>query len=292
MSLELKIYESEVTIPRAIENIAQLKEELAPKLEYYNNLVVTEDGIKAAKADKSNLNKLRKAIEERRIEAKKQVLSLYEPLETQCKELVALIDAPIKAIDQQVKVFEGKDKDEKYAALEAFFNSLPHEDFVTLNDVLNPKWANKTEKLDTLKADMMSNMQKISAEYEQLNKLYENFPHKLAILDHYKTDKDFSQTMVYAKKLEFTYEQEKRKKAEAAKQSESVQNAPEAASAESEVITPPVEQTAAPVEPEQPQAEKPKMIIGKFEVAGTAEQIRALAAFMKSNGIHFSIIKD
>jgi hypothetical protein len=34
------------------------------------------------------------------------------------------------------------------------------------------------------------------------------------------------------------------------------------------------------------------MIIGKFEVAGTAEQIRALAAFMKSNGIHFSIIKD
>ena len=288
MALELKIYESEVTIPRAIENIVQLKEELTPKLEYYNNLVVTEDGIKAAKTDKSNLNKLRKAIEERRIEAKKQVLSLYEPLEAQCKELVALIDAPIKAIDQQVKVFEGKDKDEKYAALEAFFNGLPHEDFVMINDVLNPKWANKTEKLDTLKADMMCSIQKITAEYEQLNKLYENFPHKLAILDHYKTDKDFSQTMVYAKKLEFTYEQEKRKEAEAAQQSESVQNAPEAATPENDVITPPVEQTAAPVEPEQ----APKIIIGKFEVAGTAGQIKALGVFMKSNGIKFTIIKD
>ncbi len=288
MALELKIYESEVTIPRAIENIVQLKEELTPKLEYYNNLVVTEDGIKAAKNDKSNLNKLRKAIEERRIEAKKQVLSLYEPLEAQCKELVALIDAPIKAIDQQVKVFEGKDKDEKYAALESFFNNMPHEDFITITDVLNPKWANKTEKLDTLKADMMCSIQKITAEYEQLNKLYENFPHKLAILDHYKTDKDFSQTMVYAKKLEFTYEQEKRKEAEAAQQFESAQNAPEAATPENDVITPPAEQTAAPVEPEQ----APKIIIGKFEVAGTAEQIKALGVFMKSNGIKFTIIKD
>ena len=278
MALELKIYESEVTIPRAIENIAQLKEELAPKLEYYNNLVVTEDGIKAAKNDKSNLNKLRKAIEERRIEAKKQVLSLYEPLEAQCKELVALIDAPIKAIDQQVKVFEGKDKDEKYEALEAFFNGLPHEDFITITDVLNPKWANKTEKLDTLKMDMMCKIQKISAEYEQLDKLYENFPHKLAILDHYKNEKDFSQTMVYAKKLEFTYEQEKRKEAEAAKQAEPAAPEPE--------------QTAVPVEPEQAQEEKPKIIIGRFEVAGTAEQIKALGNFMKSNGIKFSIIKD
>ncbi|MBP5582237.1 MAG: DUF1351 domain-containing protein [Ruminococcus sp.] len=288
MALELKIYESEVTIPRAIENIVQLKEELTPKLEYYNNLVVTEDGIKAAKNDKSNLNKLRKAIEERRIEAKKQVLSLYEPLEAQCKELVALIDAPIKAIDQQVKVFEGKDKDEKYAALESFFNNMPHEDFITITDVLNPKWANKTEKLDTLKADMMCSMQKISAEYEQLNKLYENFPHKLAILDHYKTDKDFSQTMVYAKKLEFTYEQEKRKEAEAAGQVENTQNAPEAATPVNDVITPDPEQTAVPVESEQ----APKIIIGKFEVAGTAEQIKALGVFMKSNGIKFSIIKD
>lgn len=288
MALELKIYESEVTIPRAIENIVQLKEELTPKLEYYNNLVVTEDGIKAAKNDKSNLNKLRKAIEERRIEAKKQVLSLYEPLEAQCKELVALIDAPIKAIDQQVKVFEGKDKDEKYAALESFFNNMPHEDFITITDVLNPKWANKTEKLDTLKADMMCSIQKITAEYEQLNKLYENFPHKLAILDHYKTDKDFSQTMVYAKKLEFTYEQEKRKEAEAAQQPESAQNAPEAATPKNDVITSPAEQTAAPVEPEQ----APKIIIGKFEVAGTAEQIKALGVFMKSNGIKFTIIKD
>lgn len=292
MALELRIYESEVTIPRAIENIAQLKEELAPKLEYYNSLVVTEDGIKEAKNDKAALNKLRKAIEERRIEAKKQVLGLYEPLETQCKELVALIDAPIKAIDQQVKVFEGKDKDEKYAALEAFFNGLPHEDFVTITDVLNPKWANKTERLDMLKADMMSNMQKITAEYEQLNKLYENFPHKLAILDHYKNDKDFSQTMVYAKKLEYTYEQEKRKEAERAKQAESVQEAPEAAAPANDVITPEPVQTAAPVESEQPQEENPKLIKGRFEVTGTAEQIKALGAFMKSNGIKFSIIKD
>lgn len=289
--MELQLKTAEINLPQEIANLEALKAELAPKLEYYNNLVVTEDSIKEAKNDKANLNKLKKAISDQRISIKKQYMEPYTILETQCKELDALIDAPIQAIDKQIKVFEGKEKDEKYAALEAFFNGLPHEDFVTINDVLNPKWANKTEKLDTLKADMMCSIQKITAEYEQLNKLYENFPHLLAILDKFKNEKDFSQTMVYAKKLEYEYNREQELKAQmlkAAQEAQAAQNEPEAAAPVNDVITPEPEQTAAPVESEQ----APKIIIGRFEVAGTAEQIKALGVFMKSNGIKFSIIKD
>jgi hypothetical protein len=102
--------------------------------------------------------------------------------------------------------------------------------------------------------------------------------------------------MVYAKKLEFEYDREKALKEqllkaaeeEQAKQAESVQNEPEAAAPVNDVITPEPEQTAAPVESEQ----APKIIIGRFEVAGTADQIKAVGNFMKSNGIKFSIIKD
>ena len=201
--MELVLKSAEINLPQSIANLEALKAELAPKLEQYNSLVVTEDSIKAAKADKANLNKLRTAIEDQRKAAKKQYLEPYTILEAQCKEVVALIDAPIGAIDKQLKAFDEKEKAEKYNELEAFFSTVQRETFIELQDVINPKWANKTEKVDSLKAEIEAACQKFHDEYEQLNKLYENFPHKLAIIDKFKSTKDFSQTMVYAKNLEF-----------------------------------------------------------------------------------------
>ena len=286
--MELQLKSAEINLPQEIANLEALKAELAPKLEYYNNLVVTEDSIKAAKSDKANLNKLRTAIEDQRKAAKKQYLEPYNILEAQCKEVVALIDAPITAIDKQLKVFDEIEKNEKFTELNAAFAEFNAPDWIDINDVLNPKWENKTQKVDALKTEMKANIDKLLTDYAQLEKLYENFPHLLAILDKFKNEKDFSQTMVYAKKLEYEYNREQELKAQLLKAAQEAQNEPEAAAPVNDVITPEPEQTAAPVESEQ----APKIIIGRFEVAGTAEQIKALGNFMKSNGIKFTIIKD
>lgn len=280
--MELQLRSAEINLPQEIANLEALKAELAPKLEYYNNLVVTEDSIKAAKNDKANLNKLRTAIEDQRKAAKKQYLAPYEILEAQCKEVTALIDAPIAAIDKQLKVFEEIEKNDKFTSLSAAFTEFNAPDWIDINDVLNPKWENKTQKLDALKAEMKANYDKILSDYAQLEKLYENFPHLIAILNRYKTEKDFSQTMVYAKKLEFDYNREQELKAKL------LEAAQEAAAEESGDVAPEPEQTAAPVEPEQ----APKIIVGRFEVAGTAEQIKALGQYMKANNIKFTIIKE
>ena len=298
--MELVLRSAEINLPQEIENLEALKNELAPKLEQYNSLVVTEDSIKAAKADKAALNKLRTAIEDQRKAAKKMYLEPYTILETQCKEVVALIDAPIQAIDKQLKVFDEKEKQEKFETLSNAFKELNPPDWIQVEDVLNPKWGNKTEKIDSLVSDMKTALEKINAEYAQLEKLYAEFPHKLAILDRYKNEKDFSQTMVYAKKLEYEYNKEQDLKAqmlkaaeeEKAKQAESVQNEPEQPTPESNESILPTTQTEVSVESEQPETVKPKIIIGKFEVAGTVEQIKALGAFMKENGIKFTVIKD
>lgn len=296
MSMELIFKSVEINLPQEIENLEALKKELAPKLEQYNNLVVTEDSIKAAKNDKANLNKLKKAISDQRISIKKQYMEPYTLLETQCKELDALIDAPIQAIDKQIKVFEEIEKNEKFTELNAAFAEFNAPDWIDINDVLNPKWANKTEKIDSLKADMKTSFDKILAEYAEIDKLYENFPHKLAILDKYKNEKDFSQTMVYAEKLEYEYNREQELKArmlkaaeeEKARLAQNAQNAQEEPLTVSNVVTPEPEHTAAPVESEQSQ----KIIKGRFEVEGTAEQIKALAAFLISNNIKYTIIKN
>ena len=114
--MELSLQTAKINLPQSIANLEELKAELQPKLEKYNNLVVTADSIKEAKADKAILNKLRSTIDDQRKAIKKQYLEPYNVLETQCKEVIALIDAPIQAIDKQIKVFD--EIEEKFGNLE------------------------------------------------------------------------------------------------------------------------------------------------------------------------------
>jgi hypothetical protein len=294
MSLELKIYESEVTIPRAIENIVQLKEELTPKLEYYNNLVVTEDGIKAAKTDKSNLNKLRKAIEERRIEAKKQVLSLYEPLETQCKELSALIEQPITAIDCKIKEFESAESEKKWLELNLFFGSIKPPEWLTLDDVVNPKWKNKTMTLDKLKQEISTAVCTMQDEYTELQTLYGESPMWTAINQRFMECKNKSQTLIYAAQLERQHSDEQ-KRAEAiqkAREEQECANALQNAHTEGVLnggmLTPENEQNAG----NSASVASEPILRGKFEVECEKDKLIALVQYMKANGIKYSVVKE
>ena len=71
----------------SFENFEEIKSYLAEQLASYRNLVYTEDNLKLAKADKAKLNKLKKALDERRKEIKKIYMEPYLILEGQIKEL-------------------------------------------------------------------------------------------------------------------------------------------------------------------------------------------------------------
>ena len=60
-------------------------------LEKYENLTYTEDAIKTAKEDRSNLNKFKEAIDKRRKEIKKLCLKPYEEFEKRIKEYPSLL---------------------------------------------------------------------------------------------------------------------------------------------------------------------------------------------------------
>ena len=274
MSLELNIVSGTVSIPQEIENLEQLKSELAPKLEYYNNLVVTENSIKGAKSDKAKLNKLRTAVEERRKEIKKQVMGLYEPLENQCKELTALIDAPISAIDKQLKNFEEIKKQEKLNEITMFFEQINRLEFVKLEDVLNPKWGNATVKIDKLKTEISENVQRLYDDYSEIEKLYETSPMFMAIKHKFEETKDKAQTLAYATILEKQQQREK--------------EIQEASTAKPEVIPeePKATKATEPVE----QAEE-TLLSGTFRIICTKHQLINLRDYMKSTGIRFEIVK-
>lgn len=293
MAMELILKNGTVTIPQAIENIQLLKQELADRLNYYKSLIVTEDGIKDAKADKANLNKLKTAIDSQRKEAKRQTMALYEPLERECKELLAMIDEPIAAIDGQLKAFDEKKKAEKFAALVEFFERVNTLDFVKLEHVLNPKWGNVTVKLDALKYEISGAIQAIVDDYAEIKKLYADSPMLTAIVQRFETTLDKGAALAYAAEIE--RKEQQRKAAE------------EAQKKAWESSEPPMPTKFMPPEPEPipvqkaftaqtdtvvKTVEQPEPVgTVTFSATGTRSQIIALRDFMKQNNIVFTVIR-
>jgi len=297
MAMELILKNGTATIPQAIENIQILKQELADRLDYYKSLIVTEDGIKDAKADKANLNKLKTAIDSQRKEAKRQTMALYEPLERECKELLAMIDEPIAAIDGQLKAFDEKKKAEKFAALVEFFEQINTLDFVKLEHVLNPKWGNVTVKLDTLKDEISGAIQAIVDDYAEIKKLYADSPMLTAIMQRFETTLDKSAALAYAAEIE--RKEQARKAAEEARrvaeQARKECEAAEQAAREQQMIAPEKNESTpqGPADPTvveaPPQAEPTGSVT--FTATGTRSQIIALRDFMKQNNIVFTVIR-
>lgn len=288
MRMELILKQTQVTIPQAIENIQYLRKELKDQLDYYEGIIVTPDTMKSAKADKANLNKLKTAIDNQRKEVKKQVLGLYEPLETECKELLGMIDRPIEAIDKQLKAFDEQKKAEKYAALTEFFEQINTLDFVKLEHVLNPKWGNATMKLDTLKSEMSGAVQAIVDDYAEIKKLYADSPMLTAIVQKFETMRDKGAALAYAAEIE-RKEQARREREAAEKarlEAEQTQPGPKP-----EPI--PVQKSfTAQTDTVVKTVEQPEPVgTVTFSVTGTKSQIIAVRDFMKQSGITFTVVR-
>lgn len=305
MPMELILQSADVNLPQSIANLEALKAELIPRLEKYNNLVVTEDSIKAAKSDRAALNKLKSAIDEQRKSIKKLYLEPYEALEAQCKEVVRLIDAPIQAIDKQIKAFDAIEEEQKYKALTEYFASLNPPEWVTITDVLNPKWRNKTAKLEALQSEMQMKLQGLMVDLGKLSAMYADFPHLIAITDRFKQEKDFSKVAIYAITLKHEWEKEQRRLAEEEKASqnqaettnapESVSNALVSDSNESSINIPVENQngiTSDSGKPESISAPNERILKGKFWVECTRDQLIALREYMKSQNIKFGAVKE
>ncbi|MBR1749913.1 MAG: DUF1351 domain-containing protein [Ruminococcus sp.] len=282
MSMELVLSPATVEITQGIKNKDYLKKELASQLEYYKGLAVTEETMKDAKSDRATLNKLRTAIDDQRKKVKKQFTEMYKPFEDDCKELIAMIDEPIGAIDSQMDVLNEKRKAEKYAELEKYFTLLQPPAFVRIESVLDPKWGNATAKLDKLKENMAAAVQQIVDDLAEVRKLYADSPMLTAIMQRFEQTLDKGAALAYAAEIERREQQ--RREREAAKNARESQPKPEPILVEKS-FTPPEETVIhTTVQPEP-------TITGTFRVKGTKAQLIALREFLKANGLDFEIIR-
>lgn len=201
-------------------NKEELEAAVRQKIVSYENVVYTEDNMKQAKADRAELNKLTKAIEERWKMVKKIINEPYGIFEAELKEILALIQEPVGIIDKQVKAFEDQQKDEKKKSIQQSYDEVIGDlaEVLPFQKVFDSRYLNQTYKLATAQADVKAKVEKVRTDLETIDSLESKF--KLNTKDVYIKTLDLSKALAENKRLsdlEEKLEAEKKRKEEAEK---------------------------------------------------------------------------
>ncbi len=268
--MELKI--SELVIPDKITfNYEELKTELTDKVKTYEAIVYDDAQIKEAKADKANLNKLKKALNDERIRLEREYMTPFNTFKAQIAELIETIDKPIAVIDSQVKAYEEKVKADKKAEIEAYYDGIEKPDFLTLDKIWDDKWLNVSVNMKAIKEAIDGHIQRVSTDIVTLESLTE---FSFEAVEEYKRTLDVNKAIAEGKRLADI----QRRKEEAAKA-----EAEKVAQRETEPAPAPEAQTA-----ERPADDKYMWV--SFKAYLNMEQAAALRTFLTSRNIQFEAI--
>lgn len=161
-------------------NFEEIKKYLEAELNIFQTTAYTDDTIKAAKSDIANLRKLAATIEERRKEVKEQYLQPYNVIEAQAKELVALIEKPIQAINEQVKDYERRRKEAAKAEIMDYWNQkavvLPEDIREKAKAAIyDSRWENATATKKSWREGIDNGIQKILDEIATIKSFASDF---------------------------------------------------------------------------------------------------------------------
>lgn len=283
-------------------NYADVKAWVDGVAEQYRSIVVTEDGVQAAKQDRANLRKLQANIDQVRKECRAAALAVSAETEANCKELVATLETAVQNLDTQAKAFEARRKEEKEARLKTYFereNELHNTDtYLTWEGVLDPKWLNATASEDAAKKAIdviITNTVNGIAAIVSLQS-----PFEVELLEHYRETHDVAAVLQKnARLLEMKKAQEEREKAareaaeanrlagEAARNAVVVEEpAPQEAPSVADVIRS-VEQEAFAFAAVEDEPQEEAIYTVDFRVHGTAAQLTGLNVYMRERGIRF-----
>lgn len=275
-------------------NFEEIKEKLNSELEIYKNMIFTEDSKTEAKKTIASLRKLKKSVNDKKLEVKKSFMIPYTNFEAQVKELDNLIDEPINFINNQVEEFERKRVEEKKALISEIYTEImaEHEEasgYLPLQRIYDSKWENATttkkaiteaiaERVDHVEKDLCI-IRSMESEFE--DKGIEKYKATLELSDAIEV---MNQYQKHKEEILRRQEEEAQRKAE--------EEARKASEADSVIDTPMQESPVAQTAPEENIIEpKPVNDSIVYEIIADPFQIVMMEAFMRENDITFSRIR-
>lgn len=137
-------------------NYDELKAALQERMDLYKDAVVTEEGKNLAKKEVAALRNMKKAIDEKRKDVKKQCLEPYDEFNAKVMALMTIIDEPISLIDSQVKAFDEKRREQRRFAIREIYGEVvgDMDEYLSLERIYNSKWENATTSIKSIREDM------------------------------------------------------------------------------------------------------------------------------------------
>lgn len=281
-------------------NYDELKEGLQNYLSRFEGLVVTEDMIKSAEADRAAINKTRDAIKRARIDIKKRA---FDAFEQKAKELETMCDKASEGIAAQLRQFEQKRQEEKQKAVgeivvEVVNRTCADDVPMVQSDYWrtfcnsnwnrsNGAWKNSGTSLDSIQKELEAEVARVQKDAATLQSFVESEPIDIRTVaqDKFYAAFNLAETLDYLKGYK-----EEQKRIAAAKAAEDARKA-ELAKQEAE-RTP--EPTPTPTDAPQTHENAPTNARSwesketyRLEVTGTREALTRLKAYGTQLGITF-----
>lgn len=202
--MELRV--DEVQLPQEIRfNYSELKRELEEKVSVYSNMVYSDDQIKSAKADRADLNRLKKALNDERIRREKEYMQPFNTFKAQINEIIGIIDKPVSLIDKQIKEYEEQKRQEKKKEIELLFSTYPRPEWLKLSQIWDEKWLNASAPMKKVCEELNGRIDVVNADLATLSELPE---FAFEAIETYKITLDLNKSIAEGHRLS---EMQKRK---------------------------------------------------------------------------------
>ena len=215
-------------------NFEEIKVVLKNGLEEYRHMEFTEESKKEAKATVASLRKLKKSVNEKRLEVKNSFMVPYNNFEAQVKELDALIDEPINLINNQIDEFERKRIAEKKTQINEVYASVAGEhpeasELLPLSRIYDSRWENATTTKKAIKDAITQQVERVEKDLTTIRSMQSEFEDKG--IEKYKATLELSDAIAtmnqYQKQKEEILAREKERAERIAEEAKRIQSASE-----------------------------------------------------------------
>lgn len=275
-------------------NFEEIKEKLNSELEIYKNMIFTEDSKTEAKKTIASLRKLKKSVNDKKLEVKKSFMIPYTNFEAQVKELDNLIDEPINFINNQVEEFERRRVEEKKSLISEIYTEImaKHVEasgYLPLQRIYDSKWENATTTKKAITEAIAERVDHVEKDLGIIRSMGSEFEDKG--IEKYKATLELSDAIEVMNQYQKQKEEILRRQEEEAKR-KAEEEARKASEADSVIDTPMQEAPVTQTAPEEKFIE-PKPVNNSivYEIIADPFQIVLLEAFMRENDINFKRTK-
>ena len=275
-------------------NFEEIKEKLNSELEIYKNMIFTEDSKTEAKKTIASLRKLKKSVNDKKLEVKKSFMIPYTNFEAQVKELDNLIDEPINFINNQVEEFERRRVEEKKSLISEIYTEIMAEHgeasgYLPLQRIYDSKWENATTTKKAITESIAARVDHVEKDLGIIRSMESEFEDKG--IEKYKATLELSDAIEVMNQYQKQKEEILRRQEEEAKR-KAEEEARKASVADSVIDTPMQEAPVTKTAPEEKFIEpKPVNDSIVYEIIADPFQIVQMEAFMRENDITFSRIR-